>query len=134
MSFFSYGEKDSAIHLRDSAWDLNEWKDSAKKGPFIRPHRDHVVILQDPYPDKTGLIHHPDSSMDHVNHAATVLAVPEVTDKGFGFWRDDRFQTIGLRPVDRIVTIRFIAYERLPDPTFERLRTPRYDELWGLEA
>tara|TARA_Y100000310_G_scaffold341692_1_gene441688 strand:+ start:834 stop:1268 length:435 start_codon:yes stop_codon:yes gene_type:complete len=141
--YFNYRQGDRTITTDDKNWSLGGWFEATKKGPTIRPLQDYVIALQDPYPEQTGLIFHPEDSMDSVNHPATVIAVPEVEGKGPGFWKTTKieegrtreiFIPIALRPGDRIVTIRFIGYDRLVDPYSPRLRMPRYDEIWGLEA
>ena len=118
------------VYPDEAAWDLTTWEQSESRGPWIRPSNDLVVFQQDPYPDKTGsgLIHFAsDQAVDNVMHYATVLAV------GPGKWnkKGTRREPPNVKPGDRIVTVRFVAYNRIADDCNARLRIAQEGEIWG---
>ena len=122
--------EDRMVYPDESEWDLLEWQSSGSKGPWIQPLNDLVVIQQEPYPDRTesGLILFAnDDKVDNVLHTATVLAV------GKGKWEEEGAvrQPMDLVPGDRVATVRFIAYNRIPDDCNQRLRIVPEGEIWG---
>jgi hypothetical protein len=140
IPYYSYKRGSEWITPSDPMWSYGNWLETSEgdRGRWLRAINDYIVVMQDPYPEMsdTGLIHYAAGAMAHINHPATVLSVPSVKDKGPGFYeskegKKDKFFRVDLKPGDRVSCIRFIAYERLPDPYNERLRLPRFGEIWG---
>lgn len=127
---FGYQNREDVwVYPDEEGWSLSEWQQSATKGPWIKPANDLVIIQQDPYPDQTKsglIIFANEDAVDDVLHTAVVLAVgPGKRDK------KGRRRAMDVRPGDRIATVRFVAYNRIPDDCNPRLRIVPEGELWG---
>ncbi len=128
---FGYqNREDEWVFPNEPEWDIEAWRKSGAKGPWIRPADDLVVIQQDPYPDQSesGLVlFASDNAVAEIMHPATVLAV------GPGKWnkKGTRRQPIDLQSGDRVVALRVVAYNRIPDDYNQRLRIVHAEEIWG---
>lgn len=77
---------------------------TTKNGEKIRLINNSILVKPDPTPDRKGLIHFPDGSMEHVLNTGEVVAVGyEETKKG------RRYPIPDLEPGEKVVFVRFLA-------------------------